>query len=152
VLAVADGTVVAVQDGMPEQVPLQAATHVDKPGDFGGNSVALEIAPGVYGFYAHFQPGSITVQVGDRVTTGQVLGLLGNTGNSGAPHLHFGLNDDIDPIVANSLPMVFDHWTLSGTIELEPYFDPSWPTLSLVGTPSEQTNTHQLFLDVANFG
>jgi murein DD-endopeptidase MepM/ murein hydrolase activator NlpD len=149
---VADGTVVAVQDGLPDETPGQPPQNVKQPSNFGGNSVSIEIAPGDYAFYAHFQPGTVTVSVGDRVTTGQVLGLLGNSGNSGAPHLHFGLNDDPDPIVANSLPMVFDRWTLSGTVPLEPFLDPSWPTLQVESTPSEQTGTHQLFLDVADFG
>ena len=76
VYAVADGTVVAVQEGRPEEVPMQPVKNVHMPGDYGGNSVSLEIAPGIYTFYGHLQPGSIAVAEGDRVTTGQVLGLL----------------------------------------------------------------------------
>jgi hypothetical protein len=156
VLAVADGTVVAVQDGRPEEVPLQPVEGVHVPGDYGGNSVTLEIAPGVYAFYAHLQPDSITVAVGDQVTTGQVLGLLGNTGNSTAPHLHFGLNDNPDPLAAESLPMAFDQWTLEGTIPPEVYLgaDPSAgvPDLIPQGPVVEQSGTLQLFLDVAAFG
>ena len=121
VLAVADGTVVAVQEGHAEEVPLQPVAGVHAPGDYGGNSISIEIAPGVYAFYAHLQPDSITVEVGDQVTTGQVLGLLGNTGNSTAPHLHFGLNDDPDPLAAESLPMAFERWRLEGTIPPEVY-------------------------------
>ena len=124
VLAVADGTVVAIQEGYPEEIPLQPVTHVTKPEDFGGNAITLEIAPGVYAYYAHLQPGSITVAVGEQVTTGQVLGLLGNTGNSSGPHLHFGLIDDPDPLVGESLPMAFDHWTLQGTFDLAAYDAP----------------------------
>jgi murein DD-endopeptidase MepM/ murein hydrolase activator NlpD len=52
----------------------------------------IEIALKVNAFYANFQLGSVTVAVGDQVTTGQVLGLLSSTGNTG-PHLHFGLID-----------------------------------------------------------
>ena len=121
VLAVADGTVVAIHEGYPEQIPQQPVTHVTTPEDFGGNAISLEIAPGVYAYYGHLQPGSITVAVGDQVTTGQVLGLLGNTGNSSGPHLHFGLIDDPDPLVGESLPMAFDHWTLQGTFDLDAY-------------------------------
>ena len=156
VLAVADGTVVAVADGYPEQVPLQAITHITKPEDFGGNAVVLEIAPGVYADYAHLQPGSITVAVGEQVTTGQVLGLLGNTGNSSGPHLHFGLIDDPDPLVGNSLPMAFDHWTLQGTFDLDAYDAaggvdaPS--ALMLKEVPEPQDGTLQLYQDVADFG
>jgi hypothetical protein len=156
VLAVADGTVVAVADGYPEQAPLQAITHITKPEDFGGNSVVLEIAPGVYADYAHLQSGSITVVVGEQVTTGQVLGLLGNTGNSTGPHLHFGLIDDPDPLVGNSLPMAFDHWTLQGNFDLDAYDAaggvdaPS--ALMLKEAPEPQDGTLQLYLDVADFG
>ncbi len=94
--------------------------------------------------------------VGDRVSTGQVLGLLGNTGNSTAPHLHFGLNDNPDPLAAESLPMAFDQWTLEGTIPPEVYLgaDPSAgvPDLIPQGPVVEQSGTLQLFLDVAAFG
>ena len=121
VLAVADGTVVAVEEGYPEEIPLQPVTDVTRPEDYGGNAISLEIAPGVYAYYAHLEPGSITVAVGDQVTTGQVLGLLGNTGNSSGPHLHFGLIDDPDPLVGESLPMAFDHWTLQGTFDMAAY-------------------------------
>jgi hypothetical protein len=156
VLAVADGTVVAVQEGRAEEVPMQPVEGVHAPGDYGGNFVTLEIAPGVYAFSAHLQPDSITVEVGDRVSTGQVLGLLGNTGNSTAPHLHFGLLDDPDPLVGASLPMAFDQWTLAGTIPLDVYLgaDPSSdvPDLTPQGPIVEQSGTLQLFLDVADFG
>ena len=55
----------------------------------GGNNVIMEIGDGLYAFYAHLQPGSLRVKVGDKVRRGQVLGLLGNSGNSSEPHLHF---------------------------------------------------------------
>jgi hypothetical protein len=153
VLAVADGAVVAIQEGRPEEVPLRPVENVHQPGDYGGNSVTLEIAPGVFAFYGHLQPGTIAVAVGDRVATGQVLGLLGNTGNSTAPHLHFGLLDDPDPLVGESLPMAFDHWTLEGTVSPEAFFDESGQaSLAPVGTPEEQSASLQLFLDVADFG
>jgi murein DD-endopeptidase MepM/ murein hydrolase activator NlpD len=96
------------------------------------------------------------VAVGEQVTTGQVLGLLGNTGNSSGPHLHFGLIDDPDPLVGNSLPMAFDHWTLQGTFDLDAYdaadgMDASAALLPLAA-PEPQTGTLQLYLDVADFG
>jgi hypothetical protein len=156
VLAVADGTVVAIAEGYPEEVPLQPVTHVTKPEDYGGNAISLEIAPGVYAYYAHLEPGSITVAVGDQVTTGQVLGLLGNTGSSSGPHLHFGLTDDPDPLVGESLPMAFDRWTRQGTFDMAAYEAadggdaPS--ALNPQAAPEPQTGTLQLYLDVADFG
>jgi hypothetical protein len=154
--AVADGTVVAVWDGHPEETPLQPVAHVSKPADYGGNAISIEIAPGVYAFYAHLQPGSITVQEGDRVTAGQVVGQLGNTGNSSGPHLHFGLIDDPDPLVGESLPMAFDQWTLAGRIDPAVYEGggdaTAPPALIPTGAPAPQSETLQLYLDVADFG
>ena len=156
VLAVANGTVVAVQEGYPEEIPLQPATGVTRPEDYGGNAISLEIAPGVYAYYAHLEPGSVTVKAGDRVTTGQVLGLLGNTGNSSGPHLHFGLIDDPDPLVGESLPMAFDRWTLQGAFDMAAYeaADGGDASAALIplAAPEPQIGTLQLYLDVADFG
>jgi hypothetical protein len=56
---------------------------------------------------AQLQPGSLTVRVGDRVSHGQVLGLLGNSGNSNFPHLQFHLTDSPSPLAADGLPFEF---------------------------------------------
>ena len=58
VLAVADGTVVSVQDGKPDATPNKAMTPKTLS-DFGGNQVMLEIAPNVFAVYGHLQPGSL---------------------------------------------------------------------------------------------
>lgn len=136
VLAVADGTVVYVSDDLPNETPGQPAEHVKAPGDYGGNQVAIEIGPGVFAFYGHLQPGSITVAEGDTVTTGQPIARLGNSGNSTAPHLHFGLIDGPDAITGNSLPLVFDRYTVAGTIDLETFLTAEGDaTLPFDGTP-----------------
>ena len=51
--------------------------------------------------------GSITVKPGDRLTAGQVLARLGNTGNTDAPHLHFHVMSTPDPLRSDGLPFVF---------------------------------------------
>jgi hypothetical protein len=147
VLAVADGTVVFVRDGMAEGVPNEPPTTLHQPLDYGGNEVVLEIAPGVYAFYAHLQPGSILVQAGEAVMTGQVLGLLGNTGNSSAPHLHFQLSEAPDVMTATSLPFVIDQYTLEGSVAPES----SATDVRVVGPPEPQTNTFPLDLTVIDF-
>jgi hypothetical protein len=146
-LAVADGTVAFVRDGLPEDTPNEPPTTVHQPLDYGGNEVVLELEPGVYAFYAHLQPGSIRVQIGETVTTGQVLGLLGNTGNSTAPHLHFQLADGPDILTATSLPFVLDHWTLAGTV------DPASTAsdVRVTGTSAPQTATLPLDQTVEDF-
>ena len=52
--------------------------------------------------------------MGDRVRPGQTLGLLGNTGNTDAPHLHFQIMDGRSPLQSNGLPFVFDRFTGTG--------------------------------------
>src|SRR6185312_245751 len=82
----------------------------------GGNHVVVAIGGGRYAFYAHLQPGSVRVKVGQKVKVGQVLGLLGNTGNSDGPHLHFHIMDSPHPLEANGLPYRFSNFTVEGTV------------------------------------
>ena len=116
VLAVADGTVVSVHDGMSDQTPFVLITPKSKS-DYGGNNVMLEIAPNVFAWYAHLRQGSIAVKVGDAVKAGAPIGKLGNTGPSEGPHLHLGLLDKPDSIAGRSLPFVFDSFTLVGAVD-----------------------------------
>jgi murein DD-endopeptidase MepM/ murein hydrolase activator NlpD len=109
----------------------------------------------VFAAYAHLQPGSLRVRVGDRVRTGQVLGLLGNTGNSSAPHLHFGLQDGPDILTSNSLPFVFDCYLLQGVIADEDLESastgPDPAPVSLGGPAAPQVATYPLYLTVTGF-
>jgi hypothetical protein len=114
IYSVADGTVVNVYDGIDEQVPGKI-TGLSLQ-NLGGNMVVVDIGGGAFAFYAHMQRGSLTVKLGDRVKAGQVLGLLGNTGNSTGPHLHFQLMDGPSPLNANGIPYVFHHFTTSGVV------------------------------------
>ena len=72
-----------------------------------GNYVVLKYADNVYVAFAHLQKGSLSVQMGSRVKKGQVLGRVGHSGNSTAPHLHFQLMDRRDIRVANGVPCAF---------------------------------------------
>ena len=115
IYSVADGTVVGTEDGLPEQVPgkLPDDATIQMAA---GNHVVVDIGQGRFAFYAHMQPGSLKVKLGDKVTTGQVLGLLGNTGNTDTPHLHFHVMDGPSPLVANGLPYVFTSFTGQGRL------------------------------------
>jgi hypothetical protein len=112
-IAVADGTVVKVVDGVPEQEPGVFPEGIS-PEEADGNSVILDIGGGNYALYGHFQPGSVRVKEGDRVRRGDVLALVGSSGNSLAPHLHFHVMDGPLSLASNGLPYVVDSFTVTG--------------------------------------
>lgn len=154
IVAAADGTVVAVRDGLPEQPPNSLPAGID-PAETTGNQVIVQIRPDTWAIYAHLQPGSITVAVGDKVVVGQTLARVGNSGNSIAPHLHFGLLDGPDPRTANSLPFVVDHYTVSDAVDPASYraaFAGTGPLqLRTDVTPTAQAGTLPLNLAVVDF-
>jgi len=106
-LAVADGVVAATKDSIPENVPGGRAVKIDLI-TVGGNFVGIDIGGGKYALYAHVQPGSLRVKVGDRVKRGQVIALLGNSGNSTEPHVHFQIADGPSFLAAEGLPYAAD--------------------------------------------
>jgi hypothetical protein len=115
--AVKNGIVVAAVDNRPEVAPFTTVDQnptVRKPADFSGNNIVERIAPGQYAVYLHLQTGSVRVKIGQRLRTGQVIGLLGNTGNSTGPHLHFGIQDGPDILSSNSLPFEIGSFTVQG--------------------------------------
>lgn len=116
VLAVADGTVVDARDGLPDNVPRTAAGFTMAlpltAETIAGNHVVLDIGEGRFAHYAHLQPDSVQVGVGDRVRAGQVLGRIGNSGDAREPHLHFQLTDGPHILASEGLPHVIDRYRL----------------------------------------
>lgn len=118
VLAVANAVVAEVKDGIPENeataakkaVPITLETAA-------GNHVILNLGRGYFALYAHLQPGSLRVKVGDRVRRGQLLASVGNSGNSDAPYLHFHIADANSPLGAEGIPFVFDSFDVEGEVE-----------------------------------
>jgi murein DD-endopeptidase MepM/ murein hydrolase activator NlpD len=114
-LAVSDAVVVAVKDGIPENIPGPTSRAVAITLDtVGGNHVILDLGQGRFAFFAHLQPGSISVKVGDKVRRGQKLGLVGNSGNSTEPHLHFHISDANSPLASEGLPYAMIEYELQG--------------------------------------
>lgn len=114
VIAAAPGKVVSVVDGLPETPP--GALPPTTASRAAGNHVVVSMAPRRFALYAHLQPHSIGVEVGDRVAIGTTLGLLGSSGNSNAPHLHFQLMDGADPLASNGIPYRFDRFSVRGEL------------------------------------
>ncbi|MFA6598792.1 MAG: M23 family metallopeptidase [Ignavibacteriaceae bacterium] len=107
VYAVAGGVVISVKDGMPDQSPVGTVSNDLNLFNGDGNSVVLFISGG-YVIYAHFKPNSIVVKAGEFVEEGQIIGKVGNSGNSLAPHLHFGLHTDFPYYISEGLPYYID--------------------------------------------
>lgn len=115
-----DGVVVAARDGLPERArihPLRELALVVKtaftfrPTPEGlhrvlGNHVILRCGE-VYAGFAHLTTGSVGVEVGQALREGDLLGRVGHTGNSTAPHLHFQLMDRLDVVTARGVPCAF---------------------------------------------
>jgi hypothetical protein len=116
-LAVAPGTVVEVMRDLPDEPPGIAPTNLTVP-EIAGNHVLLDLGSGRYAMYAHLAPHSATVHVGDRVKAGDKLGLLGNSGNTTGPHLHFQISDRPSTLDTTSLPFVFERMTLQSRTPL----------------------------------
>ena len=109
-IAVLDAVVVATKDGIPENVPGATRAVPITLETLGGNYVVLDLGDGHFATYLHLQPGSLRVKTGDHVKRGQVLGLVGNSGNSTLPHLHFHITNGNSPLGAEGLPYVIDSW------------------------------------------
>ncbi|MBT2292115.1 M23 family metallopeptidase [Paenibacillus albidus] len=100
ITAPADGTVVSVKNDIADNVPVGVMNEKEPA----GNLVVIDHG-GEYSYLAHLKKGSVTVKPGDSVTTGQVIGLLGNSGNSSEAHLHFQVSDGPDLFTSKSIPI-----------------------------------------------
>ncbi len=113
--AVADGVVTEVKDGIPQNIPGENSRAVPITLEtIGGNHVIMKIGDALYAFYAHMQPGSLRVKVGDQIHRGQILGLVGNTGNSTEPHLHFDICNASSMLTCEGLPYAFATFEVQG--------------------------------------
>ena len=101
--AVANAKVVAAVDGLPDSPPgaLPPNIPIDQAD---GNHVILDLGDGRFVLYAHFKPGSVRVRRGQHVRRGQILGLVGTSGNSSEPHLHFHVMDRPSALAGNGVP------------------------------------------------
>ncbi|UHQ22961.1 M23 family metallopeptidase [Lysobacter sp. 5GHs7-4] len=144
VLAVADGVVRDVRDGQPDHSPLEAQPEPESLTAAGlyGNYVVLEIAPQVFVHYAHLQPGSVGVKVGQKVQQGATLGRMGQSGNTNGPHLHIHVSNAATFEGSEGLPFVFERYASPGDWTLTQAIDPA-STFS----PKREPHRDQMPLD-----
>jgi murein DD-endopeptidase MepM/ murein hydrolase activator NlpD len=149
VVSVADARVAEVIDGVPDNwtpgrrpesrdaraVPMTLET-------VRGNAVSLDLGARRYALYAHLQPGSIRVKRGDRVPRGQVLGRVGNSGNSTGPHLHFQVASSAG-LNGHGLPFVLDSFELVTMVPQRP----DWREHLVRIPPAEQARRQEMPLN-----
>jgi hypothetical protein len=112
-IAVADSKVASITDKYPSQTPGKYPTNITFE-EADGNSVVLDLGGGRYALYAHLQKGTIRVHAGDSVKRGQVLALVGNSGNSVVPHLHFHVMSTATPLASSGMPYEIDTFQVTG--------------------------------------
>jgi len=117
IIAAKKGVVTEARDGMPDQPPGAMPTNLSF-GELPGNYVSVRMKGGYSAVYAHLKPGSVDVEVGDEVRTGQTLGLLGNSGASLAPHLHFHVVNGSNIFASDGYPFVLDSFELAAQSDL----------------------------------
>ena len=125
-IAASDGTVVVASDGRDDQPPRPHEPPALPIADTVGNHVIIKVKQGGtddgdqpermvrYLLYGHLQKGSIAVEVGQRVHRGDRIGLIGNSGFSSTPHLHFQVLATPTFYPADSTPYVFERFDLVG--------------------------------------
>lgn len=147
--AVADGVIAATRDGIPDNVPPNLT-----PGgtfeDAGGNHVILDLGDGRYAFFAHLKPGSVRVKKGDRVKRGDLLGRVGNSGNSMGAHLHFHVSRDPRPLTTEGVPYVLRSFVEMGRIPSSEALEMGTPWTG-AGTPVARKNEMPLGEMVVRF-
>jgi Peptidase family M23 len=101
VRAAATGVVEALRDGMAD-VSVDQIGRAAIAGKECGNGIRLAHGDGWTTWYCHLRRGSLMVKQGDRVVAGQPLALVGLSGDTSFPHLHFDVrhrDQPVDPFV-----------------------------------------------------
>ena len=97
----------------PSSSPVRRASPV--------NCVIIDHGNAEYSVMMHMQPSSVTVRAVDRVVTGQVIGKLGNSGDSFGPHLHYQLQSG--PRLFQDQPLPFSFQNIDGPLFRGRLFD-----------------------------
>lgn len=126
IIAPAGGTVIYARNDVPDNLPGQDPEEIFKsihdPIDaMAGNAIIIDHGNGEHSVLMHMQQNSVRVKKGDKVESGQVIGLIGNSGNSFQPHLHFHLQSGPTLFKDVSLPFTFGN--VSGGLVQGKFFE-----------------------------
>ena len=153
VIAAAPGTIIAKVDGNPDRV-----CNGVGGGGSSNNYITIQHADGSTALYVHMKTGSLTSKsVGQTVTTGEYLGIVGSAGQSTGVHLHFEIRSDgtfanyIDPFYGACNTTIGSSWWTSQ----KPYVEPkimklslhnSWPYMAVCPNTIDTTYEEDVFI------
>jgi murein DD-endopeptidase MepM/ murein hydrolase activator NlpD len=108
-------TIYATRGGIVGDVQESLTMNCPPPSDCAGNYVRIDHQDGSYSYYAHVQTNSVFPSKGARVTRGQAIALVGNTGRSTGPHLHYQVSlDNTNTYYGQTIPICFEAAYLVG--------------------------------------
>ncbi len=127
VLATADGTVVEVATGFPdnevnEGPPYGFFKFLKNPKLASGNYILLDHGNGEMSLFAHLQKGSVKVKLGQHIRAGESIGRIGNSGDSTYPHLHYQLENEHSLNAVTFPPTFSGIMTINGQEVTAPQF------------------------------
>ena len=116
----ADGIIIDSTDGLPDNVDLyndkKANEKINKFSEklpllqlMFGNYIIIDHGKKEYSLLAHLKNGSVEIKKNDRVKKGQLIAKCGNSGGSGAPHLHYHLSNNPNVAKGIGLPIKFSN-------------------------------------------
>ena len=109
VVSPGDGKVVQVISGAFDVLPGEPNRSLGV-----GNAITIDHQNGEFSFICHFKYQSISVEAGDSVKQGRIVGSCGNSGNTFQPHIHYHLQDKLEMHKAKALPAQFVHVLVDG--------------------------------------
>jgi hypothetical protein len=116
IYAVANGTVADILDGLPDAEAIYSPLGTTVA-TAAGNYAIIDLGNNKFACYAHMVNGSVRVKKGDVVREGQVIGLMGNSGNSDIPHLHFQVVTGTQSFLgAEGYPHVYRSFSVTGSV------------------------------------
>ena len=111
VIAPGTGTVIAVVDGLPDNLP-----GVMDPKNPPGNHVWIDLGNDEIALLAHLQKNSVAVEAGESVDKGDIVGRCGNSGNTTEPHIHFHIQDEPGFGKGRGKPAFFTNYLANGQV------------------------------------
>jgi murein DD-endopeptidase MepM/ murein hydrolase activator NlpD len=112
VIAVSDGEIAAVETNQKDDKTFDIPALKDNPLALYGNYVVIKHNEKVYSLYGHLKnQSSVAFKVGDKIKKGQKIGVIGTSGSSFFPHLHFEIRNAIGH-ESEGLPSYFNNFYL----------------------------------------